>query len=199
MFSGIVQTTARIELSGGAAGGGARLRVRWRRPLPHPAALGDSIAVNGCCLTVAALAEDGFEADCSAETLACTALGRLPAGREVNLEEALRAASPLGGHLVSGHVDGVATVEARSERDQCLLLRLCAPRPLARYLARKGSVCLDGVSLTVNAVEDEHFEVNLIPHTLAVTSLGALAVGDPVNLEVDLVARYLERLLEARQ
>ncbi|HWA39849.1 MAG TPA: riboflavin synthase [Burkholderiales bacterium] len=155
-------------------------------------AVGDSICVQGACLTVTALTGRGFRADVSAETLSVTA--GLDAPGAVNLEKALRAGDPLGGHLVSGHVDGVGALVRREGS----VFRFAAPPGLARYIARKGSICVDGVSLTVNRVEGAEFEVNLIPHTLQATTLGRLAAGAKVNLEVDQVARYLERLLEGR-
>jgi riboflavin synthase len=185
VFTGIVQAVGRIV-----------------RAAPHEietggldlagVSVGDSISVQGVCLTVTALSERGFRADVSAETLAVTA--GLDQPGPVNLEKALRAGDPLGGHLVSGHVDGVGELVRREGS----VFGFRAPQALARYLARKGSVCIDGVSLTVNRVDGADFEVNLIPHTLQVTTLGRLAPGARVNLEVDLIARYLERLLEAR-
>ncbi len=155
---------------------------------------GDSIAVAGVCLTALDIDAARFAADVSNETLALTTLGRLPAGAAVNLEKALRLSDRLGGHLVSGHVDGVGTVvaiegDARSQR-----WTFAAPVALARYIAVKGSVCVDGASLTVNAVDGARFAVNLIPHTQAVTTFGQRRVGDAVNIEVDLIARYAERL-----
>lgn len=152
-------------------------------------AVGDSISVQGACLTVTALTRRGFTADVSAETLAVTAGLDKPGA--VNLEKALRMGDALGGHLVTGHVDGVGEVVRRAGG----VVEIRMPRELARYVARKGSVCVDGVSLTVNRVEGERFEVNLIPHTLEVTTLGRLAAGAKVNLEVDLIARYVERML----
>ena len=160
--------------------------------------MGESIAVNGVCLTVVAFDACSFQADASTETLALTTLGDLPLGRALNLERAMRPTDRLGGHMVSGHVDGVGRVlrirdDARAQR-----WRFGAPAALLRYVAGKGSICVDGVSLTVNAVDGEGFEVALVPHTLAHTAFGETAVGDAVNLEVDLVARYVERLLQAR-
>ncbi|MBI5461618.1 MAG: riboflavin synthase, partial [Gammaproteobacteria bacterium] len=157
--------------------------------------LGDSIAVSGVCLTAVALPGDGFWADVSGETLAHTVIGDFKPGARVNLEKALTPTTRLGGHLVSGHVDGVGEViertrDARSER-----FRIRAPQELARYIAQKGSICVDGVSLTVNAVEGSVFELNIVPHTLAETTLDDYRPGRKVNLEVDLIARYLERLL----
>ena len=155
-------------------------------------AVGDSICVQGVCLTVTALTGSGFTADLSAETRGITA-GLERAGGSVNLEKSLALGAPLGGHLVTGHVDGVGEVLSFAEG----VLRLRAPRELARFIARKGSICVDGVSLTVNRVEADVFDAMLIPHTLAVTTLARLAPGVRVNLEVDLVARYVERLLSA--
>jgi riboflavin synthase len=155
--------------------------------------IGDSIAVNGCCLTVVGLEAAGFRVDVSQETLERTT--GFEAGASVNLEKALRLSDRLGGHLVSGHVDGRAEVTRRDQVGESWLLELRAPAELAKYVARKGSITVNGVSLTVNRVEADRFEVNLIPHTLEVTNLRALRPGAQVNVEVDLVARYLERLM----
>jgi len=157
-------------------------------------AVGDSICVQGVCLTVTALTEHSFVADVSRETLLLTTLGELEHLAAVNLEPALRAGDALGGHLVSGHVDGVATVIAATPEARSCRLTIQAPAALARYIARKGSVALDGVSLTVNEVDETRFGVYLIPHTLAVTTLGRLTNGARLNLEIDQVARYIERL-----
>ncbi|HTT43461.1 MAG TPA: riboflavin synthase [Steroidobacteraceae bacterium] len=194
MFTGIVQDVGRIERHE-ARGGDLRLVIRCDRLDVRRLALGDSIAVQGCCLTVVEQAAPSFAVDVSRETLALTTLGQLAAGAAVNLEPALRAGDALGGHLVSGHVDGVAQVlsisaEARSQR-----VVFGVPVKLERFLAPKGSVCVDGVSLTVNEVGAASFGVNLIPHTQAVTTLGALSAGTRVNIEVDQLARYLARLL----
>jgi riboflavin synthase len=196
MFTGIVQDVGRIRTLE-ALGGDTRLIVGVERLELARTAIGDSIAVAGVCLTVVALEPGAFSADVSRETLALTTIGDWRVGQRVNLEPALRAGDALGGHLMSGHVDGVAEVRARQVEARSQRFRIRLPQPLARYIARKGSVGLDGVSLTVNAVEQQEFEVNLIPHTLAATTLGALAVGERVNLEVDLIARYTERLLAA--
>jgi riboflavin synthase len=198
MFTGIVRDIGQV-LALEQRGGDARLGVRVGTLDLTRQGLGDSIAVAGVCLTVAAVSGSVFEADVSRETLALTTLGRLRAGGRVNLEPALRAADPLGGHLVVGHVDGVAELRARSADARSERMRLRVPQALARYVARKGSVALDGVSLTVNAVDSDEFEVNLIPQTLAVTTLGTLQPGDRVNFEVDLIARYTERLLAERR
>lgn len=198
MFTGIIQAVgeiAALELKGEAKGGDLRLRVRTGKLDLGDVRLGDSIAVSGVCLTAVALPGDGFWADVSGETLAHTVIGEFKLGARVNLEKALTPTTRLGGHLVSGHVDGVGevierTVDARSER-----FRIRAPQALARYIARKGSICVDGVSLTVNAVDGSVFDLNIVPHTLAETTLGDYRPGRRVNLEVDLIARYLERLL----
>lgn len=197
MFTGIVRGVGRIvEIA--RDGGDARIRIDRGDAVLGPLALGDSVAVNGVCLTATAVDERGFAADVSAETLRATTLGRLGQGAAVNLEPALRAGDPLGGHLVSGHVDGVGELAESAEEARSKRLRFAAPAPLARYIAVKGSITVDGVSLTVNAVSDAGFEVNIVPHTLAATNLGERVPGDAVNLEVDQVARYLERLAAAR-
>jgi riboflavin synthase len=159
-------------------------------------AVGESIAVNGCCLTVIAFDGSNFTADVSRETLLHTALRGCAAGSPVNLEPALRAGDPLGGHLVSGHIDGLAEVIGLHADARSLRVDFEVPESLARYIAPKGSVALDGVSLTVNEVQGRRFGVNLVPHTVAVTGFGQLALGQRLNLEVDQVARYLARLLE---
>lgn len=196
MFTGIVQAMGKIEALE-PRGGDLRLVIDVG-DLPLDAVRpGDSIAVNGCCLTAVEIGKRGFTADVSRETLASTTLGELRAGSRVNLEPALTPATPLGGHLVSGHVDGVGEVlerrsDARSER-----IRFRLPRGLARYVARKGSICVDGVSLTVNEVEEDIFGVNVVPRTLDATIIGDYRGGTRVNIEVDLIARYLERLLQS--
>jgi riboflavin synthase len=196
MFTGIIQDVGRI-LALEALGGDTRLTVGVDRLELSRVAPGDSIAVAGVCLTAIAIEARAFSADVSRETLGLTTIADWRVGQRVNLEPALRAGDALGGHLVSGHVDGVAEVSARAAAARSQYFRLRVPQPLARYIARKGSVALDGVSLTVNAIEQQEFEVNLVPHTLEVTTLAELAVGDRVNLEVDLIARYTERLLAA--
>ncbi len=197
MFTGIVEAMGRV----GALeehGADRRLRIDAGMCADGLLAIGDSVCVNGVCLTAADLASSGFHADVSAETLACTTLGRLRVGDQVNLERALTPATPLGGHLVSGHVDGTGSVLERRDDARCVRFAFGVPAALARYIAVKGSICVDGVSLTVNEVGDQRFDVNLVPHTLDITTLGDFAPGRRVNLEVDLIARYLERLLEAR-
>jgi riboflavin synthase len=195
MFTGIVQAVGRIVASD-VAGTGARIRVDAALLDCADVAIGDSIAVAGCCLTVVENASPLLAFDVSAETLRCTT--GFGVGTRVNLEKSLRFADRLGGHLMSGHVDGVGTVVKLAPVDAdpggSWSLGVDAPAALARYVAAKGSVAVDGVSLTSNAVEGERFTVNLIPHTLAVTTLSQLAVGATVNLEVDVIARYVERL-----
>jgi riboflavin synthase len=196
MFTGIVQDIGRIERHE-SRGGDLRLSIRCNHLDASRLIPGDSIAVQGCCLTVVELFAPSFAVDVSRETLALTTLGELGRGARVNLEPALRAGDPLGGHLVSGHVDGVAQVLSMSGDARSQRLVFGVPEHLGRFLAPKGSVTVDGVSLTVNEVGDANFGVNLIPHTQAVTTLGTLAVGTRVNLEVDQLARYLARLLAA--
>ena len=159
--------------------------------------LGDSIAVSGVCLTVTERTAVGFWADVSNETLSRTTLGELEPGSRVNLERALTLATPLGGHLVSGHVDGTGRVRERVDDARSVRLRIEAPAELLRYIAEKGSICVDGVSLTVNQIAGAVFDLNIVPHTLRETTLDEFAPGRRANLEVDLVARYLERLLPA--
>lgn len=197
MFTGIIKTVGRIRtLDAGQAG--RRLVVECPELDPGRLEPGDSVAVAGVCLTVLEPAPGAFAADISNETLAATTLGGKEPGDPVNLEPSLAAGEPLGGHLVTGHVDGIARLASRWPDGDSVALRFSVPDRLARFVAVKGSVTIDGVSLTVNRVEGAEFEVNLIPHTLAVTTLGQLRDNDPVNLEVDLIARYLDRLLQAR-
>jgi len=191
MFSGIITAVGRVSGASKAAGG-LRLRVDAGSLDLKDVAVGDSIAVDGACLTVVARNARTFQADVSGETLACTT--GYAAGARVNLEKALRAADRLGGHLVSGHVDGVGSVARLEAAGDNRLLVVAAPKELAKYVARKGSIAVNGVSLTVNTVNGAEFAVNLIPHTVTATNLGELRAGDKVNLEVDMLARYLERL-----
>lgn len=194
MFTGIIEAVGEI-VACEPRSGDLRLRVKTFGLDLAGISLGDSIATNGVCLTVIELPGDGYVADVSSETLANTTIGDWQAGTPVNLERALTPSSRLGGHLVSGHVDAVGEVlsrhpDARSER-----FRLRAPDSLAKYIAHKGSITVDGTSLTVNRVEGAEFELNIVPHTLEHTVMGTYVPGSRVNLEVDLVARYLERLL----
>jgi riboflavin synthase len=192
MFTGIVAAVGRIQRVEPRPGG-LRLAIDAGALDLADVAIGDSVAVNGCCLTVIRLAAPRFEVDVSQETIDCTAGLGTPG--EVNLEKSLRLADRLDGHLVSGHVDGVGEVVAFEAAGESRRLVVRGPAELAKYVARKGSIALQGVSLTVNRVEGREFEVNLIPHTLAVTTLKALVPGAKVNLEVDLLARYVERML----
>ena len=195
MFTGIITAVGRIAESAPSPGG-LRLRIETGG-LPLDDVLpGDSIAVSGVCLTVVTVGAGNFEVDVSRETLGC-ATGFEP-GAAVNLEKALRLSDRLGGHLVSGHVDGRGTVERFEPVGDNRLLEIRVPRELARYVARKGSVAVDGVSLTVNDVQDERFTVNLIPHTLAHTNLDRLHPGADVNIEIDLLARYIERTAQSQ-
>ena len=191
MFTGIIQSIGHIH-EYDARGADARMIIAGGGLDFSDLALGDSIAVNGVCLTAVALAPDSFTVDVSAETLRCTA--GYVSGAEVNLEKALRLADRLGGHLVSGHVDGVGRVHRFEPAGESHLLEIDAPVELARYIIRKGSITVNGVSLTVNAVEGARFALNLIPHTLEMTTLKHLKTGSRVNLEVDMIARYVERL-----
>jgi len=194
MFTGIVKALGRIEAMT-PAGGDMRLEVTadglpWADYEP-----GESIAVNGVCLTAVELRGNGFSTDVSLETLGVTALGQLSTGDAVNLEPALSMSDRLGGHLVSGHVDCVATLRSRRDDARSIRLEFELPAEYARYVARKGSICIDGVSLTINSVKSNRFTVNIIPHTAEVTIIGGYRNGRTVNIEVDLLARYLERLL----
>jgi riboflavin synthase len=193
MFTGIVQSVGEVRAIT-PRGGDVELLFAVGALSLEGVAIGDSISVSGCCLTVTRLAGDSFAADASLETLQVTTLGGWRPGQRVNLEKALRAGDPLGGHYVTGHVDGIATVVGTATNARSLRMEFEVPAPLARYVARKGSVCIDGVSLTVNDVAQNRFGVNLIPHTLEVTTLGACQAGTQVNVEVDIIARYLERM-----
>ena len=194
MFTGIVEELGRVR-SVTPHGGGARIEIDATSVL-EDATLGASIAVNGCCLTVVELGDGYWAADAVVETLARTNLGALTPGDPVNLERPVRLADRLGGHLVQGHVDATGSVRSRTpQADTSELFRFDAPADALRYVVHKGSITVDGISLTVAAVHDDGFSIAVIPHTLAVTTLGARAVGASVNLEVDLVAKYVERLL----
>ena len=194
MFTGIIQAVGTVvALQPG--GGDLRLRINTGKLPLDDVALGDSICTNGVCLTVIELPGDGYWADVSVETLNFTTLGKLGPGARVNLEKALTLATRLGGHLVSGHVDGLGVVIERHDDARSVRFTIEAPADLARYIAHKGSITVDGTSLTVNAVSGRRFELNIVPHTLQETIMDGYAAGRQVNLEVDLVARYLERLL----
>ncbi|PRY50709.1 riboflavin synthase alpha chain [Geodermatophilus tzadiensis] len=201
MFTGIVEEVGSLAARE-EAGDAAVLRIRARRVL-EDVALGDSISVNGVCLTVTASDGQEWSTDVMGETLRRSSLGALAAGDPVNLERAVAAGGRLGGHVVQGHVDGVGTVLARTPAEHWEVVRVALPPELARYVVEKGSITVDGVSLTVSALSaaddpEPWFEVSLIPTTLRETTLGGRAPGDPVNLEVDVIAKYVERLLGAR-
>ena len=194
MFTGIIEAVGEIAALS-PQGTDTRVRVKTGALSLNDVQLGDSIAVSGVCLTVVDLPGDGFWADVSNETIACTSFQFLSVGTPVNLEKALLPTTRLGGHLVSGHVDGIGEVVSRRSdgRSERFLLR--APSAISRYIAHKGSICIDGTSLTVNDVAGDEFDINIVPHTLSETIIGRYQAGTRVNLEVDLIARYLERLL----
>jgi len=194
MFTGIIEaigTLSRIETQGGDG----RFTIDTGKLSMAGVGLGDSIAVNGVCLTAIELGNHHFVADVSTETLSRTTLGEAKPGTHINLELALLPTTRLGGHLVSGHVDGVGVIVEKQGDARSWRFTLDAPPAIAKYIAEKGSICINGISLTVNEVKGTRFGVNIVPHTLKETTLGETAVGDRVNLEVDLLARYLERLL----
>jgi len=193
MFTGIVAATGKLS-SRKSYDGDLRIRFEVPSALMVGCKVGDSISISGVCLTMLEPDATGFSADLSVETLDKTSLGNRREGDSVNLELAMRASDRLGGHMVSGHVDGLASLVSRTEDGRSERFLFETNRNLARFIASKGSVCLDGVSLTVNDVDDNRFSICIIPHTLTVTTLGSLAAGEAVNLEVDLIARYLDRL-----
>jgi len=196
MFTGIVEALGEVVEVEHLADS-ARLTIRSPE-ITSDAEPGGSIAVNGVCLTVTGTAGGVFDADVMQETLKCSALTALTPGARVNLERSVRLADRLGGHLVQGHVDATATVISRSPGDQWDVVRIALPPQLARYVVEKGSICVDGISLTVSAIADDWFEVSLIPETLKRTTLGFREPGDTVNLEVDVIAKYVEKLLTGR-
>jgi riboflavin synthase len=194
MFTGIVRELGRVAaIDGGDAG--VRLRIAAPRTASSGMALGDSVAIGGVCLTVVAIDGSELSFDAVPETMTRTSLGRLAAGDDVNVEPALRAGEPLGGHVMQGHVDGTGSVRSVEPEGDGRRIWIDAPDDMLRYCVEKGSVAVDGVSLTVAELDDAGFAVALIPHTLAVTTLGTLSPGDTVNLEVDVLAKYVERLL----
>ncbi|MEE1920779.1 riboflavin synthase [Pseudomonas sp. 148P] len=194
MFTGIIESIGSIR-SITPKGGDVRVHVETGKLDLGDVKLGDSIAVNGVCLTAVELPGDGFWADVSRETLDCTAFSDLKSGSRVNLEKALTPTTRLGGHLVSGHVDGVGEIVSRADNARAIQFRVRAPKELAKYIAHKGSITVDGTSLTVNDVDGAEFELTIVPHTLAETIMADYRPGRRINLEVDLLARYLERLL----
>tara|TARA_B100001094_G_scaffold330217_1_gene394904 strand:- start:959 stop:1609 length:651 start_codon:yes stop_codon:yes gene_type:complete len=197
MFTGIIEAVGTLQKTFQADG-------EWRFEIAvgdlnvSDVSLGDSIAVSGCCLTVVSKSSNSFSADVSNETMRCTALGELSNGDRVNLEKAMRATDRFGGHIVSGHVDGVGSVTAIESESKSLKITFTVPSPLNRFVAAKGSICIDGISLTVNEVNGNYFTVNVIPHTQLETVVKEYKVGRSVNIEVDLIARYLERLFEGK-
>lgn len=195
MFTGIIKGIGTV-VEQQPRGGDMRLDIDSGDVDLGPVAVGDSIAVTGVCLTAVALDGSRFVADVSNETLSLTTLGNLAPGSHVNLEGALRAGEPLGGHMVSGHVDGFGVLEEKTEDARSWRLVFSVPPELARFFAPKGSICVDGISLTVNEVDEAQVGVNIIPHTMAHTTLGERQIGDRVNLEIDVIARYLARLNE---
>jgi riboflavin synthase len=198
VFTGIIQAVGRIaQIESGEQD--IRLRIETGKLPLAEVSLGDSIASSGVCLTVTELPGDGFWADVSPETLSLTTLGTKGVGDAVNLETSLTLNTPLGGHLVSGHVDGVGRIESVTEDARFWRVRVAAPEKLARYIAMKGSICVDGTSLTVNQVEGASFELTIIPQTWEETVFSEYKAGSPVNLEVDVIARYLERLMQFDQ
>ena len=194
MFTGIIKARGTISAIR-REGGDVRLTIQSRGLSWSDYEIGESIAVNGVCLTAVALHDDGFDTDVSVETLDVTGLGQLVVGSPVNLEPAISLGERLGGHLVSGHVDCTGTIKSRAADARSIRLVIEIPAAYSRYLAKKGSVCVDGVSLTINEVSVNSFEVNIIPHTAEITIIDDYAVGTVVNVEVDLLARYIERLL----
>jgi riboflavin synthase len=194
MFTGIIQAVGEV-VTLQPSGGDVRLRIRTGDLSLDDVALGDSISTNGVCLTVIELPGDGYWADVSVESLNFTTLGSLKPGSRVNLEKALTPESRLGGHIVSGHVDGVGEVVSLEKDARSIRYVMRAPDELAKYIAHKGSICIDGTSLTVNAVNGAEFELNIIPQTVAETIFAEYVPGSRVNLEVDVIARYLERLI----
>lgn len=194
MFTGIISAIGDIA-SLEERGGDVRLTIRSGNLNLADVQLGDSIACNGACLTAVELTGEGFVADVSVETLNLTTIGNWQTGSRINMEKAMQATDRFGGHIVSGHVDGIGEVVALEEDARSWRFRLRAPREIAKYIAHKGSITVDGTSLTVNIVEGAEFELNIVPHTMQHTVMGDYRVGTKVNLEVDLVARYLERLL----
>ena len=194
MFTGIIQSVGEVAAVE-PKGDDVRLRILTNKLDLADVQLGDSIAVNGVCLTAVELPGDGFWADVSGETLSCTTFKSLTVGTKANLEKALTPNTRLGGHLVSGHVDGIGKVVERYNDGRSVRFHIQAPNDMAKYIAEKGSICVDGISLTVNAVKGAVFELNIVPHTLQETTMSQFKVGTEVNLEVDIIARYLERLI----
>jgi riboflavin synthase len=198
MFTGIIQSKGDIKeiLSSRE---GARLKINTNALDLSDSKIGDSIAVDGVCLTVTQLSGDGFTADVSNETLACTTFSGLKQEQEVNLEKSLRANQGIDGHLVSGHVDGIGSVSSVEKDGDSVRIQIEAQNDIVKYIAKKGSICINGVSLTVNRVVKNIFDVNIVPHTLSATTLADLSLNSNVNLEIDQIARYVERLLSQNE
>ena len=194
MFTGIIQAKGSIrEVSSSKEG--ARLKINSNELNLLDSKVGDSIAVDGVCLTATEVADNWFSVDVSNETMSCTTFSKLNQGQNVNLEKSLRLNQGIDGHLVSGHVDGVGTVNSIDKDGECIRIKVEVQSDIVKYIAKKGSICVNGVSLTVNSVENNIFDVNIVPHTCSVTTLGELKLNSNVNLEIDQVARYVERLL----
>ena len=198
MFTGIIQSKGNIKdiISSRE---GARLKINTNALDLSDSKIGDSIAVDGVCLTVTQLSGDGFTADVSNETLACTTFSGLKQEQEVNLEKSLRANQGIDGHLVSGHVDGIGRVSSVEKDGDSVRIQIEAQNDIVKYIAKKGSICINGVSLTVNRVVKNIFDVNIVPHTLSATTLADLSLNSNVNLEIDQIARYVERLLSQNE
>lgn len=198
MFTGIILAIGKIVVIESYKGD-CRLKIDTGALSLTDCALGDSIAVDGVCLTAVELGSNYFYADVSNETLSCTTLAKLKSGSPVNLELALTPSTRMGGHIVSGHVDGIGTIVEKKADARSIRFQFKAPDNLAKYIAEKGSICINGISLTVNNVNGAVFSVNIVPHTLQETTLGTAQIGDQVNLEVDLLARYMERLMQGEK
>ncbi len=198
MFTGIIQALGTIK-SIDASAKGATLEFQTNDMDFSTVDIGDSIAINGVCLTAIEVGSNSFKADLSQETLDCTIFSDLDVGSNINMEKALRLNQGIDGHLVSGHVDGIAKVSDKYPEGDSVRFKISTPHSLVKYIARKGSVCLNGVSLTVNDIDGDEFGINIVPHTLSATTLGELEIGSSINLEVDIIARHLEQLLNNKE
>ena len=198
MFTGIIQSKGSIKEIFSSSDG-ARLKINANALDLSDSKVGDSIAIDGVCLTVTELTESSFTADISNETLTCTTFSALKQGKNVNLERSLRVNQGIDGHLVSGHVDGIGAVNSIEKDGDSVRIKIEVQGNIIKYIAKKGSICINGVSLTVNSVENNFFEVNIVPHTLSATTLGDLSLKSNVNLEIDQIARYVERLLSQNE
>jgi len=198
MFTGIIQSKGSIKEIFSSSDG-ARLKINTKALDLSDTNVGDSIAVDGVCLTVTELTESSFTADVSNETLTCTTFSALKQGKNVNLERSLRVNQGIDGHLVSGHVDGIGAVNSIEKDGDSVRIKIEVQGDIIKYIAKKGSICINGVSLTVNSVENNFFDVNIVPHTLSATTLGDLSLQSNVNIEIDQIARYVERLLSQNE